>query len=270
MPKEYAEQRAALIEELDGLRIEIDKKKKIGWLYLDRAPLNIVSYMARQQINAVMEAFDADDDVGVVVIRGTGGVYTSGGDVRGFFDVERNGMSHLSWNISAPTRCSKPVICAMEKYAFGVGFELSLACDFRLATSETLVGLPEVSIGQIPGSGGAPRLTSLIGLTRAKKMIYLGERVPAETAMEWGIITDVAEDSAGLDAMIETYAKRLNALSPLALATVKQVMNTSFDSTLDQAMNLEGQAYEKLRDSHDYTEGATAFFEKRKAVYKGE
>ncbi len=270
MPQDYAKERAALIEELDGLRVEIDKKKKIGFLYLDREPLNIVAYQARCQIAALMESFDADPDVGVVVIRGANGVYTSGGDVRGFFDVPRNGMSHLSWNISAPARCSKPVICAMEKYAFGVGFELSLACDFRLATKETLVGLPDVSIGQIPGSGGAPRLTSLIGLTRAKKMIYLGERVPAETAMDWGIITDVAEDSAALDEMIDKYAKRLNALSPLALATVKQVMNTSFDSTLDGAMNLEGQAYEKLRDSHDYTEGAHAFFEKRKAEYKGE
>ncbi|MFP6736598.1 MAG: enoyl-CoA hydratase/isomerase family protein [Rhodospirillales bacterium] len=270
MAQDYAKQRAETLEELDGLRVEIDKEKRIGWLVLDREPLNIVSYRARPQITAVIEAFDRDDDIGVVVIRGAGGIFTSGGDVRGFFEVPRNGMSDLSWNISAPARCSKPVICAMEKYAFGVGFELSLACDFRLATTGTLVGLPEVSIGQIPGSGGAPRLTSLVGLTRAKKMIYLGERVPAETALDWGILTDVAEDQAALDAMIDQYAARLNALSPLALATIKRVMNTAFDSTLDFAMNLEGQAYEKLRDSYDYTEGATAFFEKRKAVYKGE
>lgn len=270
MTVDYAKQRAQILEELDGLRIEVDKEKRIGWLYLDREPLNIVAYRARAQIRAIIEAFDEDDDVGVIVIRGTGGVYTSGGDVRGFFDVPRNGMSHLAWNISAPARASKPVIAALEKYAFGVGFELSLACDFRLATKDTLVGLPEVSIGQMPGSGGAIRLTSLIGLARAKKMIFLGERVPAETALDWGILADVAEDTAALDDMIDKYAARLNALSPLALATVKGVMNTAFDSTLDFGMNLEGQAYEKLRDSYDYTEGATAFFEKRKAVYKGE
>ncbi len=270
MTQDYARQRAELIEDLDGLRVEIDKDKRIGWLYLDREPLNIVSYPARRQISAIIEAFDHDDDIGVVVIRGAGGTYTSGGDVRGFFDVPRNGMSHLAWNISAPARCSKPVIAALEKYAFGVGFELSLACDFRLATSDTLVGLPEVSIGQMPGSGGAIRLTSLVGLARAKKMIFLGERVPAETALDWGILTDVAGDQAALDEMIDKYAARLNALSPLALSTVKSVMNTAFDSTLEFGMNLEGQAYEKLRDSHDYTEGATAFFEKRKAVYKGE
>ena len=270
MTEDYAKQRAELIEELDGLRVEIDEEKRIGWLYLEREPLNIVSYRARRQINAIFEAFDQDDAIGVVVIRGADGIFTSGGDVRGFFDVPRNGMSHLAWNISAPARCSKPVICAMEKYAFGVGFELSLACDLRLATTDTLLGLPEVSIGQMPGSGGAIRLTSLVGLARAKKMIYLGERVPAETALDWGILTDVAEDQAALDTMIDKYAARLNALSPLALSTVKGVMNTAFDSPLEFGMNLEGQAYEKLRDSYDYTEGATAFFEKRKAVYKGE
>ena len=124
MTQDYAKQRTELMEDLDGLRVDIDRRKRIGWLYLDREPLNIVSYQARGQINAIIEAFDQDDDIGVVVIRGANGIYTSGGDVRGFFDIPRNGMSHLSWNISAPARASKPVICAMEKYAFGVGFEL--------------------------------------------------------------------------------------------------------------------------------------------------
>ena len=158
----------------------------------------------------------------------------------------------------------------MEKYAFGVGFELSLACDFRLATKETLVGLPEVSIGQMPGSGGPHRLANLIGLTRANLMIYMGERIPAEKALDWGILTDVAEDGDALSEMIEKYAKRLTALSPLALRTVKRVLNTTYDTSLEVGLELEGHAYEKLRDSHDYTEGAHAFFEKRKASYRGD
>ena len=154
MTEDYAKQRAKLIEELDGLHVEIDEEKRIGWLYLERESLNIVSYRARGQINAIFEAFDQDDAIGVVVIRGADGIFTSGGDVRGFFDVPRNGMSHLAWNISAPARCSKPVICAMEKYAFGVGFELSLACDFRLATTDTLLGLPEDDLSGRTGAGG--------------------------------------------------------------------------------------------------------------------
>ena len=268
--EKYAKKRGELLQELDGLRVEIDADARVGHLILDRPPLNIVSYMARGQICAIIEEFGRDDDVGVVVIRGAGGLYTSGGDVKGFFDVPRDGMSHLSHNIGAPERCPKPVICAMEKYAFGVGFELSLACDIRLATKDTRVGLPEVTIGEIPGSGGVPRLTNLIGATRAKRMIYTGERVPAEQAYDWGILTDVAEDSKALDAMIASYAKKLNAQSPLALRTAKRVVNTSLNTSVAVGMELEGHAYEKLRDSYDYTEGANAFFEKRKPAYKGE
>ncbi len=268
--EKYALKRAEVLKELDGFHVRIDAEKRLGWLVLDRPPLNIVSYGARSQIGAVMEEFGRDEDVGTVVVRGANGVYTSGGDVRGFFDVPRDGMSHLAWNIAAAQRCPKPVICAMEKYAFGVGFELALACDFRLATKDTLMGLPEVTIGEIPGSGGTHRLANLIGLTRAKRMIFLGERVSAETALEWGILTDVAEDAAALDAMVDSYAKRLNAQSPLALRTVKRVLNTVYDTSLEVGLELEGQAYEKLRDSMDYKEGAEAFFNKRKPVYTGE
>lgn len=268
--KKYAERRAALLEELDGLRVQVDADARVGTLILDRPPLNIVSYHARSQISAIIEQFGQDDDVAVVVIRGANGVYTSGGDVKGFFDVPRDGMSHLAWNIAAPERCPKPVIAALEKHAFGVGFELALACDFRLATRDTKMGLPEVSIGEIPGSGGVPRLIGLIGATFAKRMVYLGERVDAETAYRWGILTDIADDSAALDAMIASYAKRLAAQSPLALRTAKRVANTAMHSSLSAGLEVEGHAYEKLRDSHDYREGAEAFFEKRKPDYKGE
>ncbi len=206
---DYAERRAAVLKDLDGLRVEVDAENKIGRLILDRPPLNLISYRARGQIAAIFEEFGKDPDVGVVVISGAGGVYTSGGDVRGFFDVPRDGMSHLAWNIAAPQRCPKPVICAMEKHAFGVGFELSLACDFRLATRETKMGLPEVTIGQIPGSGGTQRLANLIGLTRAKRMVYLGERVPAEQALEWGILSEMADDSDALTELVEDYANCL-------------------------------------------------------------
>ena len=267
---DYAARRASVLAELDGLQVEVDAERKVGRLILDRPPLNVVSYRAREQIAALFEEFAKDPDVGVVVIRGANGIYTSGGDVKGFFDVPRDGMSHLAWNIAAPQRCPKPVICAMEKYAFGVGFELSLACDFRFATKETLLGLPEVTIGEIPGSGGTHRLARLVGLTRAKRMVMTGERVPAETALDWGILTEVAEDAAALEALVADYAKRLNAQSPLALKTAKRVLNTTYDTSLEVGLELEGHAYEKLRDSHDYKEGAEAFFEKRKPSYKGE
>ena len=243
MQKDYAAERGALLKELDGLRVEVDADKKIGYLILDRPPLNIVSYTGRSQIRALIEAMDEDDDVGVIVIRGEGGTYTSGGDVKAFPDIPFDGMSDLAWNIAAPERCSKPVIAVLEKYAFGVGFELAMACDFRLATKYTLVALPAINLGEMPGSGGSVRVARIAGLTRAKDMVMLGKRITAPQALDWGLLTGVADDAAGLQVMVEEYAAQLNALSPIALASLKKVLNSAYDAPLKTSLEVEGHSY---------------------------
>jgi 2-oxoglutaroyl-CoA hydrolase len=267
--RNYADSRGDLLRELDGLRAEVDSEKRIGYLILDRPPLNTVSYRGRAQIRGLLEAFDEDDDVGVIVIRGHGGLYTSGGDVKKFPDIPVNKMSDLADNIGAPERCEKPVIVALEKHAFGVGFELALACDYRLATKDTKVGLPEITLGQMPGSGGSVRVARIAGLTRAKDMVMLGKRIPAEQACDWGLVTAVAEDSEALTALIEDYAARLNAMAPIALRSLKRVLNAAYDTSLKVALEVEGHSYEKLRRTEDYAEGIAAFSEKRKPVWKG-
>src|SRR5580692_6010603 len=268
MPKDYADMRAAILRDLDGLRYEVDAGKQIGWLILDRPPLNIVSYRGRSQINAIIEAFGQDPEVRVVVIRGANGTYTSGGDVKAFPQIETDGMSHLAWNIAAPERCPKPVICAMEKYAMGVGFELAMACDIRLATRDTVLALPEVSLGQIPGSGGSQRVARIVGLTRAVDMMMLGRRIPAAEAHAWGLLTRVVDDAAALDHAIGDIVKQLTSMSSLALTTIKRVLNTTYDTSLAVGLEVEGHAYEKLRESPDYHEGIAAFTEKRKPKFK--
>ncbi len=267
--KNYAKQRGKILENLDGLRVDIDAEKRIGYLILDRAPLNIVSYKGRYQIKALIEEMDEDDDVGVIVIKGANGVYTSGGDVKAFPNIPKNKMSDLHWNIGAPERSEKPVICAMEKYGFGVGFELAMACDFRLATKDTLVGLPESSLGQMPGSGGSVRVARIAGLTRAKDMVLLGKRIPAQQAEEWGLLTAVVDDADALQALIEDYAAKLNALAPIALASLKKVLNSAYDAPLKTSLEVEGHSYEKLRWTEDYIEGINAFADRRKPEFKG-
>ncbi|MSP79864.1 MAG: enoyl-CoA hydratase/isomerase family protein [Rhodospirillales bacterium] len=267
--KDYAQSRAALLVELDGLRVEVDEAKRIGYLWLDRPPLNIVSYRGRAQIRAIIEAFDEDDDVGVVVIRGANGVYTSGGDVKKFMELPPDAMSDLAFDIGAPERCGKPVIAALEKYGFGVGFELALACDFRLATKETQVGLPESSIGQMPGSGGSVRVARIVGMTRAKDMVMMSRRLGAEEAKSWGLITEIAADGAALTKMVDDYAAKLNSFAPISLRTLKRTLNTAYDSSLKAALDFEGFGYEKLRQTEDYKEGINAFGDKRKAIYRG-
>jgi 2-oxoglutaroyl-CoA hydrolase len=269
MHRDYAEMRGEILRDLDGLRYEVDAQKRIGWLFLDRPPLNVISYRGRSQIAAIIEAFGHDPDVRVVVIRGVSGVYTSGGDVKAFPQIERDGMSDLAWNIAAPERCPKPVVCAMEKYAMGVGFELAMACDIRLATKDTLLALPETTLGQIPGSGGSQRVARIAGLTRAVDMMMLGRRIPAPEAYQWGLLTRVVEDAAALDQTIDEVVKTLTSMSALALKTIKRVLNTTYDTSLAVGLEVEGHAYEKLRDSEDYKEGIAAFSAKRKPQFKG-
>src|SRR5712691_1201644 len=268
MAKDYAALRASILQDLDGLRYEVDEKKKIGWLILDRPPLNVVSYRGRSQIAAIIEAFGQDPDVRVVVIRGANGIYTSGGDVKAFPDIETDGMSHLAWNMAAPERCPKPVVCAIEKYAMGVGLELAMACDIRLATKDTVLALPEVSLGQIPGSGGSQRIARIAGLTRAADMMMLGRRIPAPEAYQWGLVTRVVEDSAALDREIDEVVGKLTSMSPLALKTIKRVLNTTYETGVGVGLEVEGHAYEKLRLTEDYKEGIAAFSEKRKPKFK--
>ena len=176
MAKDYAAQRGEILKNLDGIEIEVDTAKKVGTLWFNRPPLNVVSYRGRFQINAIMEAFSADPDVRVIVIRGRNDVYTSGGDVKAFPDIELDGMSDLAWNIASPSRSPKPVVCLLEKYAMGVGFELAMACDIRLATKGTLLALPEVTLGQIPGSGGSQRVARL-GTQRGLGHAVVGKSV---------------------------------------------------------------------------------------------
>ena len=267
--KDYAEQRAAVLKDLDGLRYEIDSGRRVGLLWLDRPPLNLISYRGRSQINAIMEAFGQDPDVRVVVIRGKNGVYTSGGDVKAFPQIERDGMSDLAWNVASPERCPKPVICVMERYAMGVGLELAMACDIRIATKDTILALPEVTLGQIPGSGGSQRIARIAGLTRAVDMMMLGRRISAPEAHGWGLLTRVAEDTVALEGFLDEMVATLTRMSALALKTIKRVLNTSYDTSLTAGLEIEGHAYEKLREMPDYKEGIAAFSEKRQANFGG-
>jgi 2-oxoglutaroyl-CoA hydrolase len=269
MQKDYAEQRASVLRNLDGLNYEVDVKRKVGFLWLDRPPLNVLSYRGRSQINAIMEGLGQDPEVRVVVIRGKNGVYTSGGDVKAFPAIELDGMSDLAWNIASPQRCPKPVICVMEKYAMGVGLELAMACDIRIATKDTVLALPEVTLGQIPGSGGSQRVARIAGLTRAADMMMLGRRIAASEALSWGLITRVADDTAGLDRILDEMIGTLTKMSALALKTIKRVLATAYDTSLGAGFEVEGHAYEKLRETADYKEGIAAFSEKRKPDFSG-
>jgi 2-oxoglutaroyl-CoA hydrolase len=253
---------------LDGFRVEIDAARERGDVVLDRPPLNVVSMPQRDQLRLAFEALDQDSRVRVIVLRATGENFSSGGDIKGFLEASPEHVSKLAWNIAAPARCAKPVIVANRGYCFGVGFELSLACDFRIVSETCLYALPEQRLGQIPGSGGSARLQKIVGITRTKDIVMRSRRIPAMQACDWGIATECVPDDK-LETATDALVEELRAFSPLAQRTAKKLLNDTEDAMLSTAIELEGHCYSRLRQSDDFREGVEAFHAKRSAKFKG-
>jgi 2-oxoglutaroyl-CoA hydrolase len=257
-----------LPQDLDGFRIEVDPARERGDIILDRPPLNVITMAQRPQLRAAFEALDADPQVRVIVLRAAGQHFSSGGDIPGFLAAPPEHVARLAWNIAAPARCAKPVVVANRGYCFGVGFELSLAGDFRLASQTCLYALPEQRLGQIPGSGGAARLQKLIGVARAKDIVMRSRRVTGEEARDWGIAADCVPD-AELEAATDALVEELRGVAPVAQRAAKKLLNDTEDASLSLAIELEGQHYARLRATDDFREGVDAFQAKRKPNFRG-
>jgi 2-oxoglutaroyl-CoA hydrolase len=202
------------------------------------------------------------------VLRSIGEHFSSGGNIKGFLEATPEHVSKLAWNIAAPARCSKPVVAANRGYCFGVGFEISLACDFRIASETCFYALPEQKLGQIPGSGGSARLQKIVGITRTKDIVMRSRRIPGKQALDWGIATECVADGM-LEEATDALVKELRSFSPIAQRTAKKLLNDTEDAMLSTAIELEGHGYSRLRQSDDFREGVEAFHAKRAPKFKG-
>jgi len=152
------------VSEHDGFRVERDAERGVATITLDvPGKLNRLPLAARDQLAHLFAELGADAAVRFVVLTGEGEAFTAGGDIAAFLEASPEHLSRLAWNVAAPERCPKPVIAKLRGYCLGVGLELALACDFRVAADDAQLGLPEVGLGMIPGSGGTQRLARLIG-----------------------------------------------------------------------------------------------------------
>lgn len=256
--------------EYDGFGVGRDESRGVATITLDVPDkMNRISMSARDQLATVFAELGADEATRVIVLTGAGDrAFTAGGDIPGFLERSPEQLSRLAWNVAAAERCPKPVIARIRGYCLGVGLELALACDFRIAASDAVLGLPEIGLGMIPGSGGTQRLARMIGVGRAKDVIMRRKRIAADEALTLGLVSEVVE-AGELDAAVGRAVDDLRQLSPLSLAMAKRVLNHVYDAPLAIGLELEGLAYGLLRSSHDFREGVDAFVEKREPRFEG-
>jgi methylglutaconyl-CoA hydratase len=215
-----------------------------------------------------------DARVKAIVITGAGDkAFCAGADLK-----ERQGMSENDIRVQVELyrselgpldRSPKPVIAALNGVALGGGLELALVCDLRVAAAHAILGLPETSLGIIPGAGGTQRLPRIVGEARAKEMILLNRRLTADEALAWGLVNRVTIAGKNvLDDTLEWIAPIANG-APLAQAAALEAIDRSFDTTLELGMELEKVSYDKVLVSEDRREALAAFAAKRKPDFKG-
>ena len=250
--------------------LRVERKGPVATLWIDRQPkMNTMTVAMRNEFPGIFAGLEADEGVRVVVVRGVGGkAFSAGGDVAEFLTLAPADLEQWGDTLTSAERFRKPVVAAIDGYTMGAGLELAVACDFRIATLRSEFAFPEVRLGMIPGSGGTQRALRLIGMTRAKLFMMTGQRISAERAEAWGLITQaVANDK--FDEAVDALTGELAERAPLALRTLKMVLNRGADAPLETALELERKAYAWLRSTYDYEEGVKAFVEKRPPKYRG-
>ncbi|WP_430785715.1 enoyl-CoA hydratase [Virgibacillus flavescens] len=247
----------------------------IALLTLNRAEsANALSKALLDELNIYVKKIDQDPTVYCTIITGAGEkAFCAGADLK-----ERKGMNedqvidavrYIGETVSNIAKMKMPVIAAMNGVAFGGGLELTLACDIRIAVDSTKFGLTETSLAIIPGAGGTQRLTRLIGLGQAKRLIFTGMPVSAEEALNIGLVEQLAvQDNLQEEAV--AFAKQIAKNGPIALKQAKTAIDKGIQTDLDTGLKIENECYRETIPTADRLEGLAAFKEKRKPVYKGQ
>jgi enoyl-CoA hydratase/carnithine racemase len=242
-------------------------------LRLNNPPLNLVTLDLTRQLDDALAAIEADTGVRAVVVTGTGDrAFCAGSDVKEFESLRgRVGEGKLILEKSVYMRLARlpvPTIAAMQADALGGGLELALCCDLRVADENAKVGLPEVRLGVMPGSGGTQLLPRVVGLAKAKELILTGEIIDSAEAERIGLVNRVVPAGTALEVatgLAETIASR----GPVAVQEAKRVLDVGADLPLDEGLARELEASERIFSSEDMLEGARAFFEKRPPKFNG-
>lgn len=261
------------MEHYETLRVEVEGV--VARVVFDRPErLNAFNETMSRELVRVTDHLRDRHDVRVVVLRGAGENFMGGADIGMLQDwskLERDDLHRrllAGFSPSLLEALPQPVIAAVDGFALGMGCEVSLACDLRVATTRAQFGLPEITLGVIPGAGGSQRLPHLIGRTRAARAVLTAQRVPASDALDWGLVNEAVDPDA-LDDTIDAYVASLTRLSPLALRRAKACLVASSDRTSSEGIAFELESFVDAVGTEDATEGTAAFLEKRRPTFVG-
>jgi len=239
--------------------ISYDKRPNFAVITLNRPEAgNAINQQLTQEMDEVCQEINQDEAVRVVVITGAGDVFCNGSEL-----TLPRGVA------AAVAGLEPPVIASINGDAIGQGLELALSCDIRMAVNEAKIGFPQSAAGHIPMDGGTQRLARIVGRGKALEMLFTGEIISAQDALDIGLVNNVVDQDT-LISEAETLADNLASKALIALRYVKEAVNKGLDLTLDQGLRLEADLYFLLHTTDDRTEGIRAFQEKRTPDFKGQ
>ncbi|MEK9899616.1 MAG: enoyl-CoA hydratase [Rhodospirillaceae bacterium] len=251
--------------------IEIETNGHVGVITLNRPKaLNALCDALVAELGQALDAFEADENVGCIVLTGSEKAFAAGADIKemaekSYMDAYLADFITVGWE--RVTKCRKPVIAAVAGYALGGGCELAMMCDFIIAADNAKFGQPEITIGTIPGAGGTQRLTRFVGKSKAMEMVLTGRMMDAQEAERAGLVSRVVP----LDSLMDEAMKAADTISGLSRPVVmmaKESVDRAYETTLAEGVRFERRLFHSTFATADQKEGMAAFVEKRQPNFK--
>jgi len=252
---------------------EMRIEESICTVTINRPPVNALNKDLMVEIDSLFSDLARKDELRVVILTGQGEkAFIAGADITKIKDLGEEEGTNFSAGGQAMTNaiqnCPVPVICAINGLALGGGCEVAMACDIRIMVENAVIGLPEAGLGLLPGAGGTQRLPKIVAPGMARLLLFSAAPINAAEALRCGLVEKVVKKEALMETALEV-AKKIASNGPLAVRAIKMLAQKSCELPQEEGMALEAKGFGKLCASEDKIEGITAFFEKRKPVYRG-
>ena len=251
--------------------IKVEKKGRVGLITLDRPKqLNALNAQLMQELGAALQAFDADEGVGAILIAGSEKAFAAGADIAAMKDfsfMDAYKADYITRDWEHIRRIRKPVIAAVAGYALGGGNELALMCDLVIAADNAKFGQPEINLGIMPGAGGTQRLPRAVGKAKAMDMCLTARQMDAQEAERAGLVSRVVPLAKLMEEAMAVAEKIAGYSLPVAMM-IKESINRAYETSLSEGVTFERRVFHAQFGLEDQKEGMAAFVEKRKPVFK--